>query len=512
MTMNRQLRASAIYPALWCVPLLVLALGSFRQAAIAATVAALLMRLGWVPPLSTRKGEGTTPHGVPPLSTLKGEGTTPHGVPPFSTLKGAWSRLLLACAAAWVAGEVSSMFIPHSLLVVSAVFQLTIFLAAWWTLRGAAVHPPRAVLGAIVLLALVFQAVVVGWRLPAASRGDPAARAALRHPTRATHGPAPMPSALPATTWIEAAAHIAPLRGFGEDAFREAFRDQPLLAKNPLAQLALLGGELKIRADNRAVSLDYNSRTGELAVLREHGEIILISSTLRRLHAFTGELGKAARVRATPDGAGFLCLFEHGEIRYFGADSPFACTGEVKYGMGRAVDLAFDPRGGAEPLVLNAVGALYRIGSCTAFAEITPPLFPFNDQARGLAPGGWEAGAVAVWMLDCHGTVTMAREPSRAWKFHGHAFPPPDDDAVALRAWKNDLLWLDAWGGLHGCHGSGGAAFAYGDLALRVRRGDCVDFVVMPELGRVLVLNGFGDIASYDLARYAEHPNPEPAS
>ncbi|MBE7560954.1 hypothetical protein HS125_19185 [bacterium] len=496
----------------WLLLLYIMALGSFRQAAVAGTLALFLL-------------------------TLR--------VPPLSILKGAWTRVLLSCGAAWAAGELVVQYVSHSAPLVGTV-QTAVFLLAFMSCRGPVVALPRWALSGVILLAVAAQSISALAFYYAAGQGDLLARVQLRHPTRPLGTVADF--ARPARDgselllqdgrlslpWMEAAQRLSPLRDAGADVLREACLADDLLKHHVLAQFALLGEDLKIRPENRAVSLDYSRARDELAVLREHGELLLINGSGRRLHVFSGALGPACRVRATPDGAGFLCLFARGEMRYFGAASPYACTGEVKYGLGRAVDLSFDSHGHPQPYVLSGGGAVYRIDAGTTFTQVAPPLFPFDDQARGLVEGS-DPPAVTFVVLDRHGVLHASPHAERTLRFQRHAFPAPDDDAVALRAWEDDLVWLDAWGGLHGVGKIGVSAclfsrnsrlstvspekigadpnfpIAYGDLSVRVRRGDCVDFVVIPEIMRVLILNGYGEVFSFDLSRYLKHPNPEPA-
>jgi len=406
-----------------------------------------------------------------------------------------WARVLLVVVAADAAANLlarlplattTQWLLLLPLLVVLAVVGFSLF-------RQPLAAPLRRLVTwgalAVALLALG------GWA-PAFLSGKPKgviAELHRRHPTRA----------LPALTvsagdWRKTAASLDPLRAAGPDVYREAL-NLARLDRLPLAHLVLLGDGLRLAGGNPCVSLDYSPAREELAVLRQDGELLLYRPERRIIQLFTGDFTRASRVRATPDGKGFLCLFEHGETRYFGAPSPWAATGELKYGMGRVVDLAFLENG--KLLALNAVGALYRIGSGTGFTEVAPPLFPGADMARGLALRDG-----ARWILDMHGAL---HGPNGTVRFKRHAFPPPADDAVALRTEGETLYWLDAWGGLHGCARHDGKARAFGDLADRNRRGGCVDFAFVPWADRFLVLDQFGELASYGAARYAKEPSLE---
>jgi hypothetical protein len=288
-------------------------------------------------------------------------------------------------------------------------------------------------------------------------------------------------------------------------------------------QLALFGGKLPIRMPNRCVSLTHRGHENELAVLRENGELYCITFNGSRMHVFEGDLGKAVKVRATPGGYGYVALFERGETRYlyFGArqSAAYSIEGGVKYGMkGRAVDLVLDDKG---LLVLSAVGAVYRVRSGSDFEEVMPELFPGQDRARGLALNFKQD---KYWVVDAHGEMIRRtlNDPSDVvrLKYDKHYFPPPEDDAVALIGVptygpNRDVVsyyWLDAWGGVHYIHNGRNSGLrkgkhdrsvsCTGDLAMRDRRGECVDVAFTHYGNRVLVLNAYGEIHSYPHARY----------
>ena len=413
--------------------------------------------------------------------------------PRLGRVGNAWARVLVAVAVAHAAiALLTRLPWATSISWVSAVAALFAAVVAGFLLLR---NPFDAPLRRLVSRGAVAVAVIsLLWWAPrffAAEAGDPLAQLRRAHPTRN----------LPALTirtgdWRDTAASLAPLRAAGEDVYEEAL-DLLGTTDLPVARLVLLGGGLRLSPGNPCVSLDYADAREELAVLREDGELLLYTPHRRVIHLFTGKLAKASRIRVTPDGAGFLCLFEHGETRYFGAPSPWAATGELKYGMGRVVDFAFLEDG--ELLAQNAVGTLYRMREGSGFAEFAPPLFPGIDAARGLA---FENGE--PWMLDMHGTLYG---PRGTLAFTRHAFPPPADDAAALRFFDGTLYWLDAWGGLHGCIPQ--KVLAFGDLAPRNRHGGCNDFAFVPWAERVVVLTDSGEILSYDATRYARQPNRE---